>query len=128
MGSRSNVVVKEGSSQVWFYGHWNGDRYVADARKALARRVRWDDGPYLARIVFDGLVAVDPGRETGFGITDSITDNEHPILVLDVNSQRVSFVQESELKDRRLPEGYRAEGPTFAEFVDGQAPDFAVEE
>lgn len=119
MGSRSNVVIKDGKSQVWLYGHWNGESYVVHTRKALARRARWDDAPYLSRMIFDALTDGHHGEETGFGISTSITDNEHPVLVVDVGAKSVYFAPEEDLADGRIPEDYPEDGGswTFDEFI-----------
>jgi hypothetical protein len=104
VGDRANVVVKDGEDQVWFYGHWNGESYVSDTKTALSKNWRWDDAPFLARIIFDELTAGSHGHETGFGISCRIGDNEHPILVVDVPGKCVYFVKETALVDGRIPD------------------------
>ena len=121
MGSRANVAVKNGSEQVWFYCHWSGGSYVGNTRKALARKQRWNDPSYLARIIFDGLTEGHQGEELGFGISGSIGDNEYPILVVDVPGNRVFLVPEKELEEGRVPNSYRQANPiSFADFVGGE--------
>lgn len=119
MGSRANVVVRENESQVWLYCHWSGSSYVDKTRAAIAKRWRWTDAPYLARIIFDTLTEGHQGDETGFGITTRITDNEYPVLVVDCTRKQVYFVQENELDEEgRVPVDYRpVKAQSFADFA-----------
>lgn len=107
MGDRGNIVVRQGNTNledVWFYTHWNGSGIKDVVRAALARRKRWNDESYLARIVFDELTSGQQGEETGFGISTGMVDNSHPILVVHVPNQVVYTVDEAELEDGRLPD------------------------
>lgn len=69
VGDRRNIVVdNDNGTSVALYTHWRG----SSTREVLARaldkgRSRWDDIPYLTRIIFDGLVNGDD-ETTGFGI------------------------------------------------------------
>lgn len=124
MGDRGNIVVRSSQSNrddVWFYTHWSGSEVKEIAARALGKRWRWDDASYLARIVFDELTAGSVGEETGFGISSSIGDNEHPIVVIDADKQRVFTVPQKELSDGRIPDNYEPSGPetywTFDEFI-----------
>lgn len=110
MGDRANVVIKENNSQVWLYTHWGGHGLFQDVQKALARGMeRWGDPASLARIVFSEMVpAKDRLGLTGFGISDSIGDNEHPIIVLDIPTQSAFHVREEDLDQHgRLPNDYK---------------------
>lgn len=92
MGDRGNIVVQEApGKRVYFYTHWRGSEIRDVVRTALERRQRWNDIPYLARIVFSTLIDGDVGGETGFGVSTGICDNSHPILVLDGPTQTVFF-------------------------------------
>ena len=86
MGDRSNVVIEtqlgdDNTSRVYLYSHWSGASALESVLHGL-RSNRVDDPPYLARIIFEHMIRNDLGRETGFGISGYITDNEHPILVI----------------------------------------------
>src|SRR5882672_3955030 len=96
MGDRANVaIVQDGSEQmVYLYTHWGGDGLPHTVQKALAKKWRWDDGIYLARIIFDQMINGNQGTETGFGISTSISDNEHPIVVVNPREQKVGFAKE----------------------------------
>lgn len=87
MGDRSNVVIEtqfgKESSRVYLYSHWSGTSILESILHGL-RSNRVDDPPYLARIIFEHMIRNDIGRETGFGISAFISDNEHPIPVITV--------------------------------------------
>lgn len=90
MGDRGNIViVDDESKRVFFYTHWHGSEILETAHATLARKERWTDAPYLARMVFCELVSSDPKGETGYGISSGVIDNEHPVLVIDSGQQRV---------------------------------------
>jgi hypothetical protein len=91
MGDRGNIVVEEDKGKrVCFYAHWSGSELPHLLGKALRRRQRWDDAPYLARIIFCMLIAgQEVDGETGFGISTEPCDNEWPLLVVDVPGQQV---------------------------------------
>lgn len=69
MGDRRSIIVSAGpeaEAEVVLYSHWLGDRLNDTLRRALDRsRDRWDDAPYLTRIIFCEMVKED----------DSITDD-----------------------------------------------------
>jgi hypothetical protein len=96
MGDRANVYMLEEDKPgekvgVFLYSHWSGSELPQIVQRALARRQRWDDSQYLARIIFCEMVRGSEAEETGFGISARIGDNEYQILVVDAKSQRVSF-------------------------------------
>ena len=89
MGDRANVVVQSRGERVYLYSHWGGASVAAAAQRALARAEdRWDDAPYLTRVVFQEMVGTDKGT-TGYGIWTSAPDNEHPIVVVDTDNGTV---------------------------------------
>lgn len=93
MGDRGNICLTyKGCGQVWYYTHWSGDFMPATVQKALAKRWRWDDDCYIARIIFDVLTDGAQGEETGFGIGTGPYDNEHPYVVVDLDSKCVGFM------------------------------------
>lgn len=89
MGDRANVKVIDGKSAVFLYSHWGGSELPATLQTALKRRKRWDDGQYLARIIFDAMVGEHQGGETGFGISSVVGDGDGRILEVDVDLQEV---------------------------------------
>lgn len=92
MGDRGNIAIKEDSESpaIYLYTHWSGSEVQETLRNALAKRLRWTDGPYLTRIIFDELTGGEVG-ETGYGISTYICDNEHAIPVVNVAEQTVTI-------------------------------------
>ena len=89
MGDRSNIVIKQhDGNRVWLYGHWMGTDSINVVRDTLAQRERWNDAPYLARMLFDRMTQGHTGS-TGYGISTYMCDNEYPVIVLDPETQTV---------------------------------------
>ena len=88
MGDRSNIVVQEhNGNRIWLYGHWMGSDSINVTRDVLAKRDRWSDSPYLARMLFSEMTKGAIDLTTGYGISTTMCDNEYPIIVLDVETQ-----------------------------------------
>lgn len=85
MGDRGNIKI----GKVYLYTHWGGSDIKRTVQNALKKQWRWNDEPYLARIIFCELIKGDEAGETGFGISTSINDNEHNIIEVDVKNQLV---------------------------------------
>jgi len=85
MGDRGSVRVREGDGpSVYLYTHWKGSELSEIVRRALASeagRNRWNDAPYLTRIIFDELTRGEQGGETGYGISASQIET----VTVDVN-------------------------------------------
>ena len=87
MGDRGTIkIIGSGPHPIYLYTHWGGSDLDSVLRTALARRQRWDDPPYLTRIIFCELVK---GDEAGYGIGTEVTDSEHDILCIDMNRDLV---------------------------------------
>src|SRR5262245_36468271 len=99
MGDRGNIVmVQHGGADggaegaIYLYTHWGGSAVARIVQCALLRaRDRWDDEPYLARIVFTELTAGSEQDTTGFGLSTYLTDNEHDLVVVDADKQTVAI-------------------------------------
>lgn len=91
MGDRGNIIVKDVDSTVYLYTHWTGSRIPAIVRKALKRGERWEDGAYLARILFCELLEGDLTGSMGYGISSTRGDGGTDVVV-DVRTQRVDGV------------------------------------
>ncbi len=91
MGDRGNIIVKDGDSTVYLYTHWTGSDLPESIKASLKRsKDRWDDGQYLARVLFQDMVGKDNGI-TGFGISSTMGDGGTDIEV-DVDEQTVDGV------------------------------------
>ena len=108
MGDRANVFVKEQYGReggVYLYTHWGGTDLPETVQGAMKKKERWDDGSYLARIIFCQMVKGHENGETGFGISATLGDGDDRILVIDCDKQTVS------IKDHSW---------TFQEFIDSE--------
>src|SRR5512138_3521805 len=99
MGDRGNIVVLQHGAPdggetgaVYLYSHWGGSSLARTVQCALLRgRDRWDDEPYLARILFNEMTAGAELETQSFGLSTYLTDNEHDLVVVDSARQTVSF-------------------------------------
>ena len=90
MGDRANLVVETRPGQrVLFYTHHGGEYVPYRLQKGLRQRKRWDDPPYLARILFDALVGERHGTTIGYGIDVDFGDNNRDVLVVRCERQVV---------------------------------------
>lgn len=81
MGDRGNIVVKEDNENpIYLYTHWGGYKIKDILKNALSRKLSWNDGPYLTRIIFCEMIKKDVNGETGFGIVPYMCDNEYNLL------------------------------------------------
>ena len=120
MGDRGNIVIRDQyteGGEVYFYAHWNGSNLAETVQAALARKQRWNDGPYLARIIFCELVKGDEDGETGYGISCGLCDNGHALLVVDMKTSTVYWAGEGDTAKAIT------EPQTFAEFVESPTPE-----
>lgn len=104
MGDRGNIVVINNleAQPLFLYTHWTGTELPATLAAGLKKYpVRWEDGIYLARILFCEMVKGSEMAETGFGISTEFCDGNHDMLVVSVPQQKVFTVNEREA--RNLP-------------------------
>jgi len=94
MGDRRNVIIKDDPKKVGvaLYSHWGGSALPGVLRSALVRGLaRWNDAPYLARIIFCEMVRGAEMGETGFGISagDDMCEASDIDIEVDVAGQRL---------------------------------------
>lgn len=122
MGDRGNIkLVGELNfpREAYLYTHWGGSDMKQILAEALEKsRSRWDDGSYLARVIFQTLIGKDDGV-TGFGLSTEPGDNEHPFLVVDVDANQVW--EEPDMRDsfaiKLRPDSIKTP-VTFQAFID----------
>lgn len=95
MGDRSNIVIQDRGERVYLYGHWMGSRSIGHVVHGL-RSGRVRDGSYLARIAFCSMVGADTAGETGYGISASLTDNQHPIVVIESHEEPSVWLEDQD--------------------------------
>lgn len=122
MGDRGNIaIIQSDQDQVWLYSHWGGHGLPKLLKAGLTKgKERWDDPSYLAKIIIGAAVpAGNWDKETGYGISCRMQDNEHPINVVDIPKQRVYTLPESQLVDGKVPKNYQPEeSQTFEQFIE----------
>lgn len=98
MGDRANVCLKQENDQgkIYLYTHWSGTKLPATVQNALQRsKDRWNDEPYLGRIIFSEMIKNDIMDLTGYGISTYVCDGEDRIITIDVDNQTVSTKSKS---------------------------------
>jgi len=120
MGDRANIILKQYNEDtpLFLYTHWCGHELPRTLQEALARRQRWDDPTYLARIIFDTMIGNDQGGETGFGISTSLGDNEYNFLYVNVPEQTVSLIGTGGTREKHMLDGAVIDTWSFADYVD----------
>ena len=89
MGDRGNIKVHG----VYLYSHWRGSELPKILKNALIRgKGRWNDIPYLTRIIFSEMIKDEIFEETGYGISTDICDNGNEILEVNCNKQEVNGI------------------------------------
>lgn len=91
MGDTANVLVRERNSQVYLYTHWNGSELPKIVQRALKRKQCWDDGQYLARIIFCEMIKGYEDGETGYGISSVVGDGNNRIVSVYVDDQTIQL-------------------------------------
>ena len=89
MGDRAQVLIED--EGIYLYTHWHGSELKEIVRKALAKKWRWNDSEYLARIVFDEMVGKGQGQKTGFGIGSSKHSDIHTLIEINCKNQTVKI-------------------------------------
>jgi hypothetical protein len=92
VGDKANVHMKSGrvyDDGVFLYTHWGGTDLPKVLQRALAKRERWDDPEYLARIIFCEMVKNAVSENTGYGISSYLCDGGNRVLKVDALDQTV---------------------------------------
>lgn len=80
MSTRAQVYIKD--INVYFYQHYDGYNLFDTVKKVIARKLRWNDAEYLARMIFSEMIKNDIDGETGYGIgTKQHKDIEYLVTV-----------------------------------------------
>lgn len=123
MGDRGNVAIitDKGKDPVIFYTHWSGTELPGVVETGIITAApRYGDDSYASRIILNVVMAAlaDPTSDTGAGISvGQLTDNEYPVLVVDVPNQTVSCITEKQAYAAAWDKG--AESIPFADVKTG---------
>ena len=83
---------------IFIYSHWGGgetykESNLADSvKRALAKKLRWDDESYLARMIFSEVIKDDIEGETSYGLAPESMDEEFPRIVIDLQKKTVDGI------------------------------------
>jgi hypothetical protein len=92
MGDRRHVVLHYGEGKdVYLYTHWRGSSLPVTVQETLEKRMRWDDPPYLARMIFSEMIRDDVMSETGYGISPYYCESEYDDVELFLEEQTVKI-------------------------------------
>lgn len=93
MGDRANIIIEGDGDMfpapVYFYTHGRGSEIKRSLQATLRRKQRWDDHPYLARMIFCDLIGDYAKESTGFGISTRIGDGARNLLCVNMQQQMV---------------------------------------
>jgi hypothetical protein len=77
---------------------------------------RWTDPSYLARIIFVEMGGGEQS-ETGHGISTRMCDNEHPIILVNCDAQKVELRSETKDGEFKADDDMTGREWTFDEYV-----------
>jgi hypothetical protein len=96
MGARRNIAITsktEPGRAIYLYSHWGGPDMHVVLQHALKRgQDRWDDPPYLTRIIFSEMIKDEVLQNTGYGISLEPWDEQYPTIIVDTKSKTVNGV------------------------------------
>ena len=103
MGHRAMVKIHTGYrvSEVHLYTHDLSYKLPLIIKSALKKRIRWSDGMYLARIVFEEMLKSADSEELGFGISTEDPGDLDLLIVLNTAARKISFYERS-LKGKKI--------------------------
>lgn len=84
MGNRGNIIiVQDEKERLYFYTHWSGYDIPRRVAHAFDRaRDRWNDEPYMNRVLFDSLLEGEHrDGVTGYGIDWRMGDGGTELIV-----------------------------------------------
>jgi hypothetical protein len=92
VGNRADLYVHEGDAPgVYLYTHWDAESLPQVVHRGMVSRNarnRWNDAPYLTRILFEELIRGRERQETGYGISAQRSDGR--LVKVDVAARTVT--------------------------------------
>lgn len=105
MGDRANIVMREGTNELYFYSHWCGYKMKQIAAKGIDRAIqagRIGDYAYASRVIFCEVLkecSQDPdgalNESTGVGLSPFLTDGEYPLIIVNLDNCSVDIDDKS---------------------------------
>ncbi len=99
MGDRANVYVRDQGDEskgTYLYTHGAGEGLLGVVHSVIKCGLRWGDAQYLSRMIFERMMSGAISSETGFGISATMGDNGHPLIVVDCTSMTIGLACEGE--------------------------------
>jgi len=92
MSTRSQVklVSSEFSTPIYLYQHYDGYLLYKIVCNAIAKKARWNDPEYLARIIFSEMIKDDIDGTTGYGIGTSQHSDIEYLIIVDIDDQTIT--------------------------------------
>ena len=90
MSTRGQVCVKDKyGGDIYLYSHSDSYRLPGEVQKALAYRKQWDNGEYLARMIFEVMLERASEKEYGFGIGNREHGDIDILVIVDCEQEIV---------------------------------------
>ena len=86
------MVQDKDAPPIYLYTHWDGSVLAQRVADALGKEQRWDDAPYLTRMIFCSMVRNDPTGSSGYGIQTTCAGDAGVTLEVNVPAQTVSVM------------------------------------
>ena len=131
MGDRAQVHIAD--TGVWLYAHWNAYNLIETVQRALAKRWRWTDPEYLARIVFCEMCREEPLAELGYGIGRGQHGDVHRVVEIECKEQTVTIINgdSDAWMESAKEKGFKYNEPqnvwrgSMEEFINANADEFS---
>lgn len=92
------VEIKAITGTIYLYTHYHGKEIFADVHRALSKQRRWDDPPFLTRMIFGEMVpSMHLTEENGLGIGLVPTSNVPHQITLDCMKGFIHLYQKDPL-------------------------------
>jgi hypothetical protein len=88
MGDRAQVLIKD--TGIYLYTHWDGYKLENIVKKAISKKLRWNDPEYLSRIIFDEMIGENQYGEVGYGI--GTTQHGDVYNLIEINCKDQTFM------------------------------------
>jgi len=89
MGTRGQVCVRGRHGDVYLYRHFDAKNILNDVYVGLSFKNRWDDGDYIARMIFEQMISDSNDKVYGFGICTHQHSDIDLLVIVDCNKQEV---------------------------------------
>ena len=89
MGTRGQVCVRGNHGDVYLYRHFDAQNLLNDVYVGLSYGQRWDDGDYIARMIFEQMISGNNDKVYSFGICTHQHSDIDLLVIVDCKKQEV---------------------------------------